>query len=73
MKVWQFLLRVRDGRVLSYSELATAIDRPAAVLAVASVCGKNRIGALIPCHRVLHSDGGMGWYHRGLRAKKHPA
>ena len=69
MKVWQFLLSVRDGTVLSYSELAAAIDKPKAVRAVASACGKNRIGVLIPCHRVLRSDGGMGGYRWGLERK----
>jgi AraC family transcriptional regulator of adaptative response/methylated-DNA-[protein]-cysteine methyltransferase len=70
MKVWQFLLSVRDGTVLSYSELAAAIDKPTAVRAVASACGKNRIGVLIPCHRVLRSDGGMGGYRWGLERKR---
>jgi AraC family transcriptional regulator of adaptative response/methylated-DNA-[protein]-cysteine methyltransferase len=52
------------------SELAAAIDRPAAVRGVASACRKNRIGVLTPCHRVLHSDGGMGGYRRGLERRR---
>jgi AraC family transcriptional regulator of adaptative response/methylated-DNA-[protein]-cysteine methyltransferase len=70
MQVWQFLLSVRDGNVLNYSELAAAIDKPKAVRAVASACGKNRIGVLIPCHRVLRSGGGMGGYRWGLERKR---
>jgi AraC family transcriptional regulator of adaptative response/methylated-DNA-[protein]-cysteine methyltransferase len=70
MQVSQFLLSLRDGNVLSYSELAAAIDKPKAVRAVASACGKNRIGVLIPCHRVLRSDFGMGGYRWGLERKR---
>lgn len=70
MKVWQFLLSIREGDVLSYSELAARIDKPKAVRAVASACGKNRIGVLIPCHRVLRGDGGLGGYRWGLARKR---
>jgi AraC family transcriptional regulator of adaptative response/methylated-DNA-[protein]-cysteine methyltransferase len=70
MKVWQFLLSMRDGDVLSYSQLAARIDKPAAVRAVASACGKNRIGVLVPCHRVLRGDGGLGGYRWGLERKQ---
>ncbi|MFT5505630.1 MAG: AraC family transcriptional regulator of adaptative response [Gammaproteobacteria bacterium] len=70
MKVWQFLLSVNEGEVLSYSELANQIDKPKAVRAVASACGANRIGVLIPCHRVLRADGGLGGYRWGLERKR---
>lgn len=70
MKVWQFLLSIREGDVLSYSEVAANIDKPRAVRAVASACGKNRIGVLIPCHRVLRGDGGLGGYRWGLERKR---
>lgn len=70
MKVWQFLLSIHEGDVLSYSELAAKIDKPKAVRAVASACGKNRIGVLIPCHRVLRGDGGLGGYRWGLERKR---
>ncbi|WP_027859227.1 bifunctional DNA-binding transcriptional regulator/O6-methylguanine-DNA methyltransferase Ada [Marinobacterium jannaschii] len=70
VRVWQFLLSVREGEVLSYSELAEGIDKPKAVRAVASACGKNRIGVLIPCHRVLRSDGSLGGYRWGLERKR---
>ena len=70
MKVWQFLLSVREGDVLSYSELAAQIEKPKAVRAVASACAANRIGVLIPCHRVLRGDGGLGGYRWGLERKR---
>lgn len=70
IKVWRFLLSIREGDVLSYSELAAQIDNPKAVRAVASACAKNRIGVLIPCHRVLRGDGSPGGYRWGLERKR---
>lgn len=70
MKVWKFLLSIREGDVLSYSEVAAKIDKPKAVRAVASACAKNRIGVLIPCHRVLRGDGSLGGYRWGLERKR---
>lgn len=70
IRVWRFLLSVREGEVLSYSELAEKIDKPTAARAVASACAANRIGVLVPCHRVLRSDGGLGGYRWGLARKR---
>lgn len=70
MKVWQFLLSVREGETLGYSELAANIGQPGAARAVASACARNRIGVLIPCHRVLRGDGGPGGYRWGLERKR---
>ncbi len=70
MKVWQFLLSIQDGDVLSYSEVADRIDKPKAIRAVASACAKNRIAVLIPCHRVLRGDGTLGGYRWGLERKR---
>ena len=70
LKVWQFLLRIPEGDVLSYSELATQLDKPKAVRAVASACARNRIGVLIPCHRVLRGDGSLGGYRWGIERKR---
>ena len=70
MRVWQFLLSIKEGEVFSYSEVADGIDQPKAVRAVASACGKNCIGVLIPCHRVLRSDGSLGGYRWGLERKR---
>jgi AraC family transcriptional regulator of adaptative response/methylated-DNA-[protein]-cysteine methyltransferase len=70
VKVWRFLLSIREGEVFSYSEVAVGIEKPKAARAVASACGKNRIGVLIPCHRVLRGDGGLGGYRWGLAHKR---
>jgi AraC family transcriptional regulator of adaptative response/methylated-DNA-[protein]-cysteine methyltransferase len=70
IKVWQCLLSVREGEVLSYRQLAERLGMPSAVRAVASACGRNRIGVLIPCHRVLRSDGSLGGYRWGLERKR---
>ena len=70
MKVWRFLLSVREGEVISYGELATQIEQPKAARAVASACAANRIAVLVPCHRVLRGDGGLGGYRWGLKRKR---
>ncbi len=70
IKVWQFLLSIEEGDVMSYGEIAKHIDNPKAVRAVGTACGKNPIGILIPCHRVLRSDGSLGGYRWGLERKK---
>ena len=70
IKVWEFLLSLDDGDVMSYSELARAIDKPGAARAAASACGANRIAVLVPCHRILRGDGGLGGYRWGLERKR---
>lgn len=57
------------GHVLSYAELAAAAMRPAAVRAAASVCARNPIPIVIPCHRVVRSDGSLGNYFYGTELK----
>jgi AraC family transcriptional regulator, regulatory protein of adaptative response / methylated-DNA-[protein]-cysteine methyltransferase len=70
IRVWRFLLNVPGGDVLSYSEVARGIGAPRAVRAAASACADNRIAVLVPCHRVLRSDGGLGGYRWGLERKR---
>lgn len=70
IKVWRFLMKIPSGDAISYSELANGIGEPKAVRAAASACGKNRIAVLIPCHRVLRSDGSLGGYRWGLERKR---
>ncbi|MXZ61375.1 MAG: methylated-DNA--[protein]-cysteine S-methyltransferase [Acidobacteria bacterium] len=70
MKVWRFLLRVREGDAISYGELAAGIDQPGAARAVASACAANRVAVLVPCHRVLRGDGNLGGYRWGLERKR---
>jgi len=70
IKVWEFLLSMKDGDVASYAELAQGIDKPRAVRAAASACAANRIAVLVPCHRILRGDGGMGGYRWGVERKR---
>jgi AraC family transcriptional regulator of adaptative response/methylated-DNA-[protein]-cysteine methyltransferase len=70
IRVWQFLLNVAEGAVVSYSEVASGIGQPKAVRAAASACGANNIAVLVPCHRVLRSDGGLGGYRWGAERKR---
>lgn len=70
VRVWRFLLGLAAADVVSYTEVARAIGAPKAVRAAASACGANRIAILIPCHRVLRGDGGLGGYRWGLDRKR---
>jgi len=69
-EVWQALLNIPRGETRSYSEVAHAIDRPKAVRAVGTAIGYNPISLLIPCHRVLCSNGAIGNYRWGSPLKK---
>ena len=70
LNVWRFLLSVKEGDVISYGELAEAIDKPKAFRAAASACGANRVGVLVPCHRVLRGNGELGGYRWGEDRKR---
>ncbi len=70
IKVWRFLLGIRAGDVLSYGEVAAGVGAPKAVRAAASACAANRVAVLVPCHRVLRADGGLGGYRWGLERKR---
>lgn len=67
--VWRFLLTIPRGQVVSYRDVARAVGRPKAVRAAAGACARNRIAVLVPCHRVLRSDGGLGGYRFGVERK----
>jgi methylated-DNA-[protein]-cysteine S-methyltransferase len=69
-KVWQELYKIPYGTVISYKELAQRVGSPKAVRAVGSANGKNPISIIIPCHRVIGADGGLGGYGWGLTTKK---
>ena len=56
--------------VVSYTEVAQAVGAPKAVRAAASACAANRVAILVPCHRVLRADGGLGGYRWGLDRKR---
>ena len=70
IKVWQALLRIPEGTVVSYADVAKGVGRPDAVRAVAGAVAKNPIAWLIPCHRVLRSSGELGGYRWGVARKK---
>lgn len=68
-RVWQELRRIPVGETRSYAELARAVGEPKAVRAVARACAANRLAVLIPCHRVLRSDGTLSGYRWGAKRK----
>lgn len=70
LRVWKELRRIPRGTTLSYTEVARRIGRPRAVRAVASACAANPVAVLVPCHRVLRSDGSLGGYRWGLERKQ---
>ncbi len=70
MKVWRYLQTIPAGSVQSYKEVAEGIGHPKAVRAVASACAANRVAVLVPCHRVIRGDGGLGGYRWGLERKR---
>ena len=62
LKVWNYLKKIPKGKVKSYLEVAKGIGKPKAFRAVANAVGKNPYPPLIPCHRVIRSDGSLGGY-----------
>jgi AraC family transcriptional regulator of adaptative response/methylated-DNA-[protein]-cysteine methyltransferase len=70
LKVWRYLQTIPAGSVQSYAEVAAAIGRPKSSRAVANACAANRIGVVIPCHRVIRGDGSLGGYRWGLDRKR---
>ena len=69
-KVWRALQAIPVGKTRSYSDIARAIGRPAAVRAVARACASNPVCLVIPCHRVVQKDGGLGGYRWGVARKR---
>lgn len=68
--VWQELRRIPAGETRSYAEIAAAVGKPGAVRAAGSANGANNVAVLIPCHRVIRSDGSLGGYAYGLEIKQ---
>jgi AraC family transcriptional regulator, regulatory protein of adaptative response / methylated-DNA-[protein]-cysteine methyltransferase len=68
--VWRELRKIPAGETRSYAEIAAAIGCPKAVRAVGSANGDNHVCVLIPCHRVIRSDGSLGGYGGGIDRKK---
>lgn len=70
VQVWQALQHIPHGQTISYKELACAIGKPTAFRACANANGKNPISLIVPCHRVIASDGTIGGYTGGVAIKK---
>ena len=72
LDVWKYLITIPKGQLRTYSQVAKAINNPKAVRAVANAIAKNPYAPIIPCHRVIRSDGGLGGYSApgGVKIKK---
>lgn len=69
-RVWKALQRIPSGATRSYAEVARTIGAPAAVRAVGAAIARNPISVIVPCHRVLGSDGSLTGYAGGLARKR---
>jgi AraC family transcriptional regulator of adaptative response/methylated-DNA-[protein]-cysteine methyltransferase len=70
LQVWNALRTIPAGRTVTYTELARMVGRPRAVRAVANACAANPVAVVIPCHRVVRCDGGLGGYYWGIERKR---
>lgn len=68
--VWQELMKIPPGETRSYADIARAIKQPSAFRAVARANGANQLAIIVPCHRVINSDGELGGYGGGLTRKE---
>lgn len=69
-QVWRALQRIPPGSTRSYAQIAAALGKPRAVRAVARACAANHVALLVPCHRVVRSDGSAGGYRWGASRKQ---
>lgn len=67
--VWRKMMKIPYGETKTYTQIAAAIGRPKAARAVGSACGKNQFPIIIPCHRVVATNG-LGGFTLGLETKK---
>ena len=70
VNVWRALLRIPEGALVSYKQLAQMTANPSAIRASASAVGANPVSYLIPCHRILRTSGELGGYHWGVERKR---
>jgi AraC family transcriptional regulator of adaptative response/methylated-DNA-[protein]-cysteine methyltransferase len=68
--VWDALRAIPAGATATYTAVARAIGRPSAVRAVANACGANPVAVVVPCHRVIRSNGDLGGYRWGIERKR---
>jgi methylated-DNA-[protein]-cysteine S-methyltransferase len=66
---WKVMREVEAGTTISYAELAARAGRPNAVRAAGSACARNLIAPIVPCHRIVRTDGALGGYYYGLPVK----
>jgi len=69
-RVWDALRTIPAGETRSYADVAEEIGEPKAVRAVAHACATNPVAVVVPCHRVIRSDGGLGGYRWGIERKE---
>ena len=69
-RVWRALQKIPLGKTASYTEIAAALGQPKAVRAVAQACAANKLALIVPCHRVIRSDGDLGGYRWGVERKR---
>jgi len=69
-KVWHQLRKIPVGKTISNSEVANALGSPSAVRAVAGACAANPLAMVIPCHRVIKSNGEIAGYRWGIKRKE---
>jgi AraC family transcriptional regulator of adaptative response/methylated-DNA-[protein]-cysteine methyltransferase len=69
-RVWEALQRIPRGETRTYSQIAQEIGQPTAIRAVARACSTNPVAIVVPCHRVIGSDGTLTGYRWGLERKK---
>ena len=70
LRVWEALRRIPKGATRTYAEIARELGQPSAARAVARACASNRLALVIPCHRVVRGDGGLGGYRWGVERKR---
>ena len=72
LKVWKYIKKIPKGKVKSYKEVAIGINMPNSSRAVANACAKNPYAPIVPCHRIIRSDGSIGGFsgQGGIKAKK---
>jgi O-6-methylguanine DNA methyltransferase len=70
LRVWKAIARIPWGKTRSYAWLAATAGKPRAIRAAANACGRNPIPVVIPCHRIVASDGTLGGFSGGLAMKR---
>jgi len=69
-RVWEALRAIPMGSTRTYSDVARTIGQPSAIRAVGHACATNPVSVVVPCHRVVRTDGSLGGYRWGLGRKK---